>query len=88
MVSPFVTEDREARTSGLFGSVKTMTQTNSSQYQLAEDSIKLLESAIVTNLEMTPEERIEAHENARQLMMDLQAAGKVLRAAAMTSISY
>jgi len=65
-----------------------MTQTNSSQYQLAEDSIKLLESAIVTNLEMTPEERIEAHENARQLMMDLQAAGKVLRAAAMTSISY
>ncbi len=58
-----------------------MLQVDPSNFQLSEDSAKLLESAIASNLEMTPEERIEAHENARQLMMDLQEAGKVLRAA-------
>ncbi len=46
---------------------------------LADDSTKLLESAIIANLELTPEERIEAHENARQLAMDLQEAGRALR---------
>lgn len=50
------------------------------QSELAEDSVRLLESAIVANLRMTPEERIEAHENARQLMMDLVEAGKEFRA--------
>ena len=58
-----------------------MTQANSPQSSLAEDSAKLLESAIVANLELTPEERIEAHENARQLAEDLRSAGEVLRAA-------
>ena len=58
-----------------------MVQANSSKLEFAEDSAKLLESAIISNLELTPEERIEAHENARQLMMDLQEAGKALRAA-------
>ena len=50
------------------------------QIQLAEDSDKLLESAILSNLAMTPEARIEAHENARQLMLDLLEAGKALYA--------
>jgi hypothetical protein len=59
----------------------TMAQANSSKPEFAEDSAKLLESAIASNLELTPEERIEAHENARQLMTDLQSAGKALRAA-------
>jgi hypothetical protein len=58
-----------------------MPQAKLPQSQLAEDSVKLRESAIASNLEMTPEERIEAHENARQLMMDLREAGEVLRAA-------
>lgn len=34
----------------------------------------LLESSILQRLSMTIEERIEAHENARQLMVDLQKA--------------
>lgn len=55
--------------------------------ELTADSEKLLESAIISNLEMTPEERIEAHENARCLMMDLQTAGKVLREAGSKSSS-
>lgn len=49
------------------------------QAQLAEDSDRLLESAILLNLRMTPEQRIEAHENARQLMLDLMEAGRVAR---------
>ena len=49
------------------------------QTQLAEDSEKLLESAILYNLRLTPEQRIEAHENARQLMLDLLEAGRVAR---------
>jgi hypothetical protein len=55
--------------------------------QLATDSDKLLESAIIANLEMTAEERIEAHEKARELMVDLQDAGKALRAAESQSTS-
>ena len=48
--------------------------------ELSEDSERLLESAIISNLKMSPEERIEAHENARVLIEDLQSAGRVLRA--------
>ena len=44
------------------------------------DSEKLLESAIESNLQMTYENRIEAHENARELLIDLQKAGEELRA--------
>ena len=51
------------------------------QAQLADDSSQLLESAIISNLQMTPEQRIEAHENARQLMLDLMEAGKAYYAA-------
>ncbi|MEK7691133.1 MAG: hypothetical protein AAB425_08945 [Bdellovibrionota bacterium] len=47
---------------------------------IAADSDSLLKSALETNLELTPEQRIEAHENARHLMLDLQAAGKAHRA--------
>ena len=47
--------------------------------QISKDSQKLLESQIESILEMTYEERIEAHENARQLAVDLQLAGKELR---------
>ena len=49
------------------------------QAELAADSDKLLESAIISNLRMTPEQRIEAHENALQLMLDLIDAGKEAR---------
>ncbi|MGK5082467.1 hypothetical protein WDW37_04100 [Bdellovibrionota bacterium FG-1] len=51
------------------------------QNQLAEDSEELLKSAILSNLDMTFEERISAHENARQLMLDLEEAGRAWRAA-------
>ena len=57
------------------------------QSQLDEDAEQLLESAIASNLEMSPEERIDAHENARQLMADLYDAGTVLRAAKSLSSS-
>lgn len=40
----------------------------------------LLESAIESNLKMSYEARIEAHENARQLMIDLKLAGEEARA--------
>jgi hypothetical protein len=50
------------------------------QNPLAIDSEKLIESAIESNLQMTYEDRIEAHENARQLLIDLQQAGEDLRA--------
>lgn len=45
-----------------------MNESTFTQIQLAEDSNQLLESAITSNLQTTPEQRIEAHENARQLM--------------------
>jgi len=48
--------------------------------QLSQDSEKLLLSALLLNLSKTIEERIEAHENSRQLMMELQKAGKELNA--------
>lgn len=44
------------------------------------DSEKLMDSALEHNLKMTIEERIEAHENARQLLVDLKQAGDILRA--------
>ncbi len=47
---------------------------------LQSDSKILLESAIEINLQMSVEKRIEAHENARQLMMDLRQAGQELDA--------
>jgi hypothetical protein len=56
-----------------------MGQFDTNQNQPALDSEKILESAILSKLKMTPEERIEAHENARQLMLDLQSAGKLVR---------
>ena len=47
---------------------------------LDEVQKKLQESAVFERLKLSVEERIEAHENARQLMMDLQEAGKVVDA--------
>lgn len=58
-----------------------MAQTNSTQSQFEIESERLLEAAIASNLELTPEERIDAHEHARELMLDLQAAGRRLHAA-------
>lgn len=55
--------------------VFNMAQVNSDT-NLECEAEKLLESAILANLEMTPEGRIEAHEHARELMLDLQAAGR------------
>jgi hypothetical protein len=47
---------------------------------ISADSEKLLKAAIEFRLVMTYEERVEAHENARQLLVDLKAAGEELRA--------
>lgn len=44
------------------------------------DSEKLLESAIELHLKLTHEQRISAHENARELANDLREAGKELHA--------
>ena len=52
-----------------------------------DESLALLDSAITLNLEMTPEQRIDAHENARVLMLDLAEAGRMLRAAESQSSS-
>jgi hypothetical protein len=64
-----------------------MNETTHSQSQLSEDSNRLLLASILANLKMTPEERIEAHENALQLMTDLAEAGKALRAAQSQSVT-
>ena len=40
---------------------------------------QLLDSAIEAKLRLTFEQRIDAHENARELMMDLRKAGEQLR---------
>jgi hypothetical protein len=48
--------------------------------QLSVEAEKLFDSAVESRLQMTYEERIEAHENARQLLVDLKRAGEVLRA--------
>ena len=47
---------------------------------LTQESQALLVSSILSNLQKSYEERIEAHENARELMNDLAEAGKSLRA--------
>lgn len=60
-------------------------KTASSLQQLREDSILLNQSALEERLKMTPEERIEAHENARQLMEDLKRAGGAIRAESESS---
>lgn len=46
---------------------------------MEEESKQLLNAAIDERLNMTYEERIEAHENARQLMEDLKKAGESFR---------
>jgi hypothetical protein len=43
---------------------------------LFEHSVALNSSALESNLKLSVEERIEAHENARQLMIDLREAGR------------
>ena len=48
--------------------------------QLAADAASLQESAIEERLALTVEQRIEAHENARQLYEDLLNAGERIRA--------
>ncbi len=45
-----------------------------------EDSKKLLMAALAANLKLSYEQRIEAHEGARALMLDLAEAGKTHRA--------
>ena len=54
----------------------TINDPSSAKSQFSDDTEKLLESAILSNLMMPYENRIEAHENARQLMLDLMDAGK------------
>lgn len=48
--------------------------------QSSDDAEKLLESAILSNLMLSYEKRVDAHENARQLMLDLIEAGKAFYA--------
>lgn len=48
--------------------------------QLEQDSKKLLDAAITERLAMSYEQRIESHENARQLAEELKKAGETLHA--------
>jgi|FLYM01.1.fsa_nt_gi hypothetical protein len=48
--------------------------------QFEQDSSQLEDATVLDRLSMTPEERIDAHENARQLLEDLKNAGEELRA--------
>jgi|GEM_PF-2638260 hypothetical protein len=48
--------------------------------QLSAEALALEEVALKERLAMNPEERIEAHENARRLLEDLKKAGEELRA--------
>ncbi len=48
-------------------------------------SKELQEAAIEERLMMTPEERVQAHENARQLVNDLKNAGDIARAESESS---
>jgi hypothetical protein len=61
---------------------------NETSEQLQQDSTLLNQSALEERLQMTPEERIEAHENARQLMDDLRKAGGLGRAESERLESY
>lgn len=65
----------------LMASIRFEMESRLAALDFEESSKTLLDSAISSNLEMTPEMRIEAHEKARQLMSDLQDAGKRLREA-------
>jgi hypothetical protein len=49
------------------------------------DSQQNLESQIISQLKLTYEERIQAHENALQLMLELKAIGEKLRAKSQSS---
>jgi hypothetical protein len=53
--------------------------------ELSLDLEKFLNSAIESNLRMTYESRIESHENARHLLVDLREAGDNLRARSQSS---
>ncbi len=50
-----------------------------SEQSFENDAEQLLQSAIISNLKMSYEERIEAHENARQLAEDLRLAGQEVK---------
>lgn len=47
------------------------------ELEFEKDRELLLESTIESNLGMPYEDRIEAHENARQLAEDLRLAGQI-----------
>jgi hypothetical protein len=49
---------------------------NTISKELAFQSIALDSSILELNLQLSFEERIDAHENARQLMVDLSEAGR------------
>lgn len=49
------------------------------QKLIEEESMQLWNNAIDERLKMTYEERIEAHENARELMEDLHKIGEMFR---------
>ncbi len=53
---------------------------NGFEAEMMRISQQLLESAIESNLKLSYEARIEAHENARRLAADLRQAGEALRA--------
>ena len=55
-------------------------QNSLTEEHLTNSSRQLLVSAIESKLRMSYEARIESHENARQLIIDLQRAGEMLRA--------
>ncbi len=50
------------------------------QNLIEQDSDQLLVASLLERLGLTPEMRIEAHENARKLVADLYEAGKNLNA--------
>ncbi len=60
-------------------SKKTHNQNSLTEKQFIYSSQQLLVSAIESKLRMSYEARIESHENSRQLMIDLQRAGEMLR---------
>lgn len=55
-------------------------QSKTSKNELEKDSESLESIALQKRLEMTFEERIEAHENARRFFEDLKLAGEEKRA--------
>jgi len=58
----------------------TSNQNSLNEEQFINSSHHLFVSAIESKLRMSYEARIESHENARQLIIDLQRAGEMLRA--------